>query len=941
MKIKDCFKGAFLTTIVFLSVFGSKTIFAEILPPFSNEANPIAKPPKGIVVEPIPVDCMGKEKTVLWSIDGFSGGSSEGLFALEDQNGKGVLKVVPALFKASSTTLKMNLPGGAAMNGAVWNKNKANYISFNYKCNKSVLLSFHTLEKGKIAGSYSFNAGSSEWQQAIVSISDLNIKNLGKVSGFAFQVLPPEEGDQIDKEAIVYISDFNVGGIPYTDDGWNSSRFTISLDGRWYFSPDSTNEGLKNKWNTESFDHSAWQVLRSNLSWSEQGVKHHGFGWYRQKIMIPKEFADQPLTINLNSWKTMDDAWFNGQHIGGIRGDYQYQNLVNRSYVVPPSAIKYGELNTIVIRVWGGDDLYFGDGSGLIKGGVYTAEFNPFYTKVRDLGGEPMHWMLYDFSDAQHGKPFDLIFTLPALVGTEPGSQLKYRLTDFSGKTMMNGKVPLPAATGSLIEVPIHVDKETAQTIYLRGRFRLNFFVGDVTGKPVYTGVRTLDHLSFKKRDELSLPALNDQSDETPYGKLKLVDEVDCSKSIDEEEHPYLQSGLDGPSRSTPGTQVQVNIHEIFGKKARESDYGWFAYRIGRGKLKPHTDYLVRVEYAEDKPRYGGIELQSGQNYTDNGWKNGISSDDVYDNWPLSHSWQWFDTIFPLDDETVGTNGISDASSENGFWIYIINKVKPNSYNCMYSGGPAISQIKLYEIDVNANSPLIQKPKDLPQRVMTFDWERGPDYDPEDYVRYAKLMGYSTISPLAMTAWTDLSFLEPLNGYNTLNTDEKGYMVKKVYDPLKGKTVAEIPVPGKPSSHLRYLEATKKYGLNYMPRCEWGGSKDLPREAWAIGADGDILKPSRYAAWCCNLLNPLTRDDFQKLMDHAIKPYVKDHPQLTGILWRIRSDRVPISYGPEDIKLFSKETGIPIPPGGAGQWSAWAASEMRVKYDDWWHQKRA
>jgi len=32
----------------------------------------------------------------------------------------------------------------------------------------------------------------------------------------------------------------------------------------------------------------------------------------------------------------------------------------------------------------------------------------------------------------------------------------------------------------------------------------------------------------------------------------------------------------------------------------------------------------------------------------------------------------------------------------------------------MFSGGPAIAHIKLYEIDPEKNAPVIQRPKDLP-----------------------------------------------------------------------------------------------------------------------------------------------------------------------------------------------------------------------------------
>ena len=172
-----------------------------------------------------------------------------------------------------------------------------------------------------------------------------------------------------------------------------------------------------------------------------------------------------------------------------------------------------------------------------------------------------MHWMLYDLSDAQRGKPFEIVAVLPSDVGSEAGSQLKYRLCDMSGKTLLNGKVPLSAAKGHTIEVPIKVEKEVAQTIYLRGRFRLLLFVEDGGGKPVYSGIRELDHLLFKKRDDSALAELPEQFEETPYGKLKLIDHIDCSKSIFDEEHPYMQSSFEGfQSKTLPGSNVQQPV---------------------------------------------------------------------------------------------------------------------------------------------------------------------------------------------------------------------------------------------------------------------------------------------------------------------------------------------------------------------------------------------
>jgi len=388
----------------------------------------------------------------------------------------------------------------------------------------------------------------------------------------------------------------------------------------------------------------------------------------------------------------------------------------------------------------------------------------------------------------------------------------------------------------------------------------------------------------------------------------------------------------------TPGCAVNVEVKDILGKKARESANGWFAYRIGRGQLKPHGTYLLRIEYPEDKPRYCPIEISAGRNYLDVGWQNGVGPDDPYDPWPLSHAWQWYDTIVPLDEETVGMSGAYGAPTENGVWVYLVNKVTPGKYYTMFDGGPAVARMKLYEIDAEADAPRINLPKDLPQRVLMFDWERQAEADPVDGVRYAKLMGYNAISPI-MIKWGLANWSEPLNGYETFGEDTRGYAVRKNYQP---GTNAVQAVPGKESQHLKYLAATKRFGLRYVPRIEYGGSLDIPVELRAVGKDGKPAKPNRFGTWCADLLQPATWDDLQKLMDHLIKPYVKDNPQLTGVLWRIRQDRMPISYSKFDLDLFAKETGK-LPPGSEEEQRAWASTSGagRVQYDAWWLEKRA
>ena len=424
--------------------------------------------------------------------------------------------------------------------------------------------------------------------------------------------------------------------------------------------------------------------------------------------------------------------------------------------------------------------------------------------------------------------------------------------------------------------------------------------------------------------------------EDTPYGRLRLVDVIDASTPVERGIHPYLEGGFDVRGNFlTPGTKGDAFTTEILGRPARDSGYGWFAYRIGRGKMKPRSSYLVRVEYPEDKPRFAPVTFQTGQNSYDAGWKNGVAPDDVYDNWPLSGKWEWYDAIVTLDDQTVGTGGTQSAPGENGIWVYFMNKMKPGQYYAMWQGGPAVARIKLYEIDPVKHAPVIRWPDaGVPRRTLAMDWEQPPDHIPADIAQYAKLMGYSAISPL-MLAWHFQSYAEPLAGYDTMWIDKRDYIAWR--DHAAAREDARPP-----SQHARYLEATRKWGIGCIPRVEWGGSHLLPEEARAVVPDGKPVKPNRYAPWCSNLLHPATLEDFKAYLTHIIAPHVKDNPQLQGVHWRIRCQRMPPSYSEADLALFEKETGAKLPNGLHTHRAAWVATGAgRAQYEDWWHARRA
>jgi hypothetical protein len=867
---------------------------------------------------------------------------------------------------------------------------------------------------------------------------------------------------------------------------------TISLSTTWKFATDPGQVGLTDHWYATAFDDSGWQALLSGKSWESQGVNYAGYAWYRQGFTIPAAAAGTPLTIALASITSDDDVWFNGVRIGGLKGQYKYNNRKLRAYEVPASAVQFGAANTVAVRIWGGAIEGDGRNSGLIAG-AYQAWLDPFRLMARPVGGAtgtevPLE--AWDLSAAQQGQPFELVVRMDP--GTLTSTDLSYSLQNYS-TPITTGTAPISTDADGIARAVLAIDAATSRQIYLAGRPRLdtemtnasggsdwvdtgteltvyeanfdftehhtlyrrtfpagrvvvgpaagfmytvavvgrtgpatitnltvadtanasrftvqaNLQVGntaygdraytiaslpanlvgvpwirtgqsskDYAGYPllgftvdrdadVYVGVETraprspwvrsviVDNLNFAARDAKVLPALPVTFEDTPYGSLKLVDVVDCSTALDTEVHPYLQSSFAEPLQqfNTPGSAVDVSVNTVLGKPARECGYGWFAYRVGRGTLTPGDTYLLRIEYPEDKPRYCPIEIQVGQNYMDVGWRTGVTANDVYDPWPLSGGWQYYDVVVPLGaltpdgrSETIGAGGAGDGDARHGFWVSFLNKIKPGYQFSPWQGGPAVATIKLYEISPAANAPAITRPAGLPNRVLCVDWERQPTAVPAHLVDYAKLMGYSAVSPLTLK-WAFQNFADPVAGYDSINVDAAHYWVTGTYVQGSGQA-PPAAVPGVPSVHVQYLQATKDSGVDYIPRFEYGGSYDLPVAAQAIGADGLPARPNRFGVaghLVANLLDARTWADLAAFIDSLINPYAAAHPQLKGALWRIRSDRIQPSYGPADVALFCAETGTAKPSGlSDAQQAAWAATgEVGEAYSTWWQGKRA
>jgi hypothetical protein len=156
----------------------------------------------------------------------------------------------------------------------------------------------------------------------------------------------------------------------------------VNLNGTWKFSIMQT-EGWKN----ENFNDSGWDEIKAPGEWENQGYNgYNGYGFYRKKIEINKEFNENQMYLVLGYIDDVDEVYFNGVLIGSTGSfppNYNTAYNAKRSYFIPESIIKPGKVNTIAIKVFDMTGV-----GGIVKGdlGIYTQEF-PIKSDI-DLVGQ-------------------------------------------------------------------------------------------------------------------------------------------------------------------------------------------------------------------------------------------------------------------------------------------------------------------------------------------------------------------------------------------------------------------------------------------------------------------------------------------------------------------------------------------------------------------------
>jgi hypothetical protein len=168
----------------------------------------------------------------------------------------------------------------------------------------------------------------------------------------------------------------------------------LSLAGTWKF-----RAGDSMAWKEEGIPDADWRDVHVPAYWETQGMKgYDGYGWYRRSVRIPVTLSDETLILLLGKIDDLDEVYFNGERIGrtGSMKDRPQSNriseeyLVLRAYTIPPGLIRFGQDNTIAVRVF----------DGFLHGGIYQGPIGvitrPRYVAWEDTQGKKKGWNLLD-----------------------------------------------------------------------------------------------------------------------------------------------------------------------------------------------------------------------------------------------------------------------------------------------------------------------------------------------------------------------------------------------------------------------------------------------------------------------------------------------------------------------------------------------------------------
>lgn len=185
----------------------------------------------------------------------------------------------------------------------------------------------------------------------------------GKATDSTLVIVPAGEARKIG-----FVHAFPRAGLYTVSVGERSAQVAVlqPLTGPWLF-----REGDALSWRSGPVDELEWQQVQLPASWEQTSAftQDNVYGWYRKGFTVPEAWRGKDVLLLLGRIDDVDVSYLNGEKIGQTgrfpeeAGGFMSQWNVVREYRVPSRHIRYGQENTLAIRVYdrrGGGGLHGG-----------------------------------------------------------------------------------------------------------------------------------------------------------------------------------------------------------------------------------------------------------------------------------------------------------------------------------------------------------------------------------------------------------------------------------------------------------------------------------------------------------------------------------------------------------------------------------------------------
>ncbi len=150
-----------------------------------------------------------------------------------------------------------------------------------------------------------------------------------------------------------------------------------NLKGIWRFTIDPRDQGEAVGMHRPDYEDASWKGISVPGSWESQSVvgrdqpgnrDYDGVAWYRTRFRLPSAWSKKRLVLVLGSVDDADRVFINGRKVGETPITRPQAVLVQRVYRLPAGAVRYGEVNTIAVKVTdgGGPGGIMGPNVGLV-----------------------------------------------------------------------------------------------------------------------------------------------------------------------------------------------------------------------------------------------------------------------------------------------------------------------------------------------------------------------------------------------------------------------------------------------------------------------------------------------------------------------------------------------------------------------------------------------